>query len=74
MNNFKKHNTIIGTVIGCNKFGCYVRDDESDKVVFYYGNGMKGDRVQLTVKRVNLEREQITCILDSVLEYGEFVA
>lgn len=68
----KKHNTIIGTVIGCNAYGCYVRDDESGIVVFYFGNGMKGDRVQLSVQKVNAEKDRVTCVLDSVLEYGKF--
>lgn len=71
---FKRYNTVIGTVIGFNSYGCYVRVDESDKVVFYYGNGMIGDRVQLTIRKINLEREQVTCVLDSVLEYGYFAA
>lgn len=71
---FQKHNTVVGTVIGCNSYGCYVRDVESDEVVFYFGNGMKGDKVQLTVKRVDAERERVTCVLDSVLEYGNNAA
>ena len=71
---FQKHNTVVGTVIGCNSHGCYVRDVESKEVVFYFGNGMKGDKVQLTVKRVDVERERITCVLDSVLEYGDMAA
>ena len=74
MGNFKKYNTIIGTVVGCNPYRCYVRDDESGKVVFYYGNGMKGDRVQLSIRKVDAARERITCVLDSVIEYGNFVA
>lgn len=74
MENFKKYNTVIGTVIGCNSYGCYVRDDETDNVVFYYGNGMKGDKVQLSVQKVDLVRERVTCVLDSVLEYSGFAA
>ncbi len=74
MGNIKRLNTITGTVIGFNDYGCYVRDDESDRVVFYFGNGMKGDRVLLSVQKVDVERERITCVLDSVLEYGSFVA
>lgn len=35
---------------------------------------MKGDKVQLTAKRVDVERERVTCVLDSVLEYGEMAA
>lgn len=31
---FQKHNTVVGTVIGCNSHGCYVRDVESEEVVF----------------------------------------
>ncbi len=71
---FQKYNTVIGTVIGCNSHGCYVRDVKSNEVVFYFGNGVKGDKVQLTVKRVDVERERVTCVLDSVLEYGELAA
>ena len=51
-----------------------MRDDESGRVVFYYGNGFKGDKVQLSIKRIDLERERITCVLDSVLEYGDYIA
>lgn len=71
---FKKNNIIIGTVIGGNSKGCYVRDSQSDEVVFYFGNGMKGDKVQLAVEKVDVERESVTCVLETVLEYGEFVA
>ena len=74
MGTFKKHSIITGTVVGFNRCGCYVRDDASGEVVFYFGNGMKGDRVQLTVCKVNRELERVTCSLDTVLEYGEFVA
>ena len=58
------------TVSACNNYGCYVRDIETDRVVFYYGCGQRGDKVQLTVKKVNLEKEQVTCVLDSVLSYA----
>ncbi len=74
MKNYKKYNTVIGTVIGYNSNGCYVRDNETNNVVFYYGNGMKGDKVQLSVRKVDLVRERVTCVLDSVLEYGSFAA
>lgn len=74
MENFERHNTIIGTVTGSNKYGCFVRDDESGRTVFYFGNGMKGDRVQLSIKRICADTERITCVLDSVLEYAEFAA
>lgn len=70
MEAFEKYNTVVDEVIGCNSYGCYVRDKKTDKVVFYYGCGQRGDKVQLTVKKVNLEKEQVTCILDSVLEYA----
>ncbi len=71
---FQKHDTVVGTVIGCNSKGCYVRDVKTNEVVFYFGNGEKGDKVQLTIKRVDPEKERVTCTLDSVLEYGERVA
>lgn len=32
---YERHNTIIGMVIGGNDYGCRVRDDGGDKVVFY---------------------------------------
>jgi hypothetical protein len=71
---FERLDTIRGTVIGCNEHGCHVRDDESGKVVFYYGNGYKGAKVQLSIKRIDFERERVTCVLDSILEYAEYVA
>lgn len=71
---FKKYDTIVGTVIGFNSSGCYVRDEKSGRSVFYFGNGMKGDKVQLTVNKVDAEKERVTCVLESVLEYGEFCA
>lgn len=74
MSNYERNSTIRGKVIGCNNYGCYVRDDETGNVVFYYGNGMKGDKVQLSIKSINFEKERVTCVLDSVLEYGDFVA
>lgn len=74
MSNFQKYNTVIGTVVGFNSSGCYVRDEESGYVVFYFGNGTRGDRVQLTVQKVDTEKERVTCLLDSVLEYGRIAA
>ncbi len=74
MEYFRKHSVVTGTVVGFNDHGCYVRDDETGKTVFYFGNGMKGDRVQLTVCKVDRELERVTCSLDTVLEYGKFVA
>ena len=70
MESFEKFNTLIGKVIGCNSHGCYVRDEETDKVVFYYGCGQKGDKVQLSIKKINLDKEQVVCVLDSVLSYA----
>ena len=54
MDMYERFNTVIGVVIGCNKYCCYVRDQETNRVVFYYGCGQKGDKVQLTVKKVNI--------------------
>ena len=70
MEMFERFNTLIGEVIGCNSHGCYVRDQATNKTVFYYGCGQKGDKVQLTVKKVNIEKEQVTCVLDAVLSYA----
>lgn len=72
MENYKKFDTIVGRVIGYTNKGCLVRDEKTDKVVFCFASCSKGDRVQLSVKRVNREREQVTCLLDSVLEYAPF--
>lgn len=74
MESYERFDTIIGTVIGGNDFGCRVRDDESGRVVFYYGNGCRGDKVQLSVKRIDLERERVTCVLETVLEYADYAA
>lgn len=70
MDMYERFNMVNGVVIGCNKYGCYVRDQETDRVAFYYGCGQKGDKVQLTVKKVNIEKEQVTCLLDSVLSFA----
>ena len=72
--NFHEYDTVIGKVIGCNSSGCFVRDEKSDKVVSYYGNGEKGDKVQLTIKKVDAAKEKVTCVLDSVLKYGNYAA
>lgn len=74
MGSFERFDTITGEVIGHNAHGCYVKDDNSGFVVFYYGNGGYGDKVQLTVRKVNPEAQKVTCVLDSVLEYGEIAA
>ena len=74
MGSFERFDTITGEVIDHNSHGCYVRDDKSGFVVFYYGNGGNGDKVQLTVRKVNPEAQKVTCVLDSVLEYGEIAA
>lgn len=70
---YQKHYIVTGTVTDTNYCGCYVKDDNCDFVVYYYGNGMKCDRVQLSVQRINTEKHQVTCVLESVLEYGDFV-
>lgn len=74
MKKFNKYDTIVGRVVGFKGNGCYVRDEKTDHVVFYAGHGMKGDKVQLTVTDVDRTRELVTCVLDSVLEYGRFAA
>lgn len=74
MVDFKKYDTIVGRVVGFNNHGCLVRDEASDKVVFYFGNGMKGDRVQLSVQKVDPQKERVTCLLEKVLDYGVYAA
>lgn len=70
MEMFERFDSLIGEVIGCNMYGCYVRDQESDHVVFYYGCGQKGDKVQLNIRKVDVEKQQVTCVLESVLSYA----
>lgn len=70
MERINKFSTLTGRIIGTNSYGCYVRDDETGFIVFYYGNGKIGDRVFLSVYRVDIERNRVTCRLDSVLEYA----
>lgn len=72
MENIRKFSTITGTVFDINRCGCYVRDDETGATVFYYGNGNKGDRVLLSVFKVDRELGRVTSRLDSVLEYAAF--
>jgi hypothetical protein len=74
IDSYQKYGTIIGRVVGYNDYGCYVRDEATDRVVFYYGHGTKGDRVQLSILRVDQRRESVTCVLESVLEYGRYAA
>ncbi len=66
--------TVIGRVIGFTNDGCRVRDEETGEVVFYYGNGMKGDRVQVSSKYIHPRTKRVTYVLETVLEYGDFVA
>lgn len=61
---------IIGTVIATNSRGCYVLDDETGTVVYYYGNGKTGDRVLVSLRKIDTERNRITYRLDSVIEYA----
>ncbi len=70
MENINKYTSITGTVTRVNTYGCFVRDDITDTTVFYFGNGNIGDRVYLTVCKVDTVHHRITCNLDSVLEYA----
>lgn len=70
----ERYETVIGRVIGFTNNGCRVRDEKTGEVVFYFGNGMKGDRVQVSAKYVNPKTQRVTYVLETVLEYGDFVA
>ena len=70
MENIAKFHSLRGTIVRTNDYGCYVRDDITDTEVFYYGNGYVGDRVLLSIFKVDNERNRITCRLDSVIEYA----
>lgn len=74
MENCERKETVIGRVIGFTNNGCRVRDEETGEVVFYYGNGMKGDRVQVSSKYIHPKTRRVTYVLETVLEYGDFVA
>lgn len=70
MEKINKFSTLTGRITGVNSFGCYVQDDETGITVFYYGNGKIGDRVFLSVYKIDTDRNRVTCRLDSVLEYA----
>ena len=74
MEDYQRFDIVIGTVIRMNAYGCYVKDEETGKVVFYYGNGSKGDKVLLSVQKVDPVRRKVTCVLETVLDYGCFAA
>ena len=65
--------SITGEVIGHDRNGCYVRLDTEEPNTpygFYFGSGRTGDRVLLSVKRINSNHSSIFCILESVLSYA----
>lgn len=68
----KKFVTLKGTVINYDENGCFVRLDETDEVVYYFGNGMKGDRVYVSAKRIGGRHSMVVCELESVIGYGDF--
>ena len=53
MEKINKFSSLTGRIIGVNCYGCYVKDDENDITVFYYGSGRIGDRVFLSVCKVD---------------------
>jgi len=66
--------TVHATVTGSNRHGCYVVLDEQVEGItdgFYFGCGTAGDRVMLSIKRVDTDRESVLCDLDAVISYGE---
>ena len=72
MEKIAKFYSLTGAIVRTNDYGCYVRDDITNTEVFYYGNGCVGDKVLLSIFKVDKERNRITGRLDSVIEYAEF--
>lgn len=71
--NIQKLDTMTGTVIDFNHFGCYVSLDSNETDIpyaFYYGNGKRGDKVLVSIKKIDNVRNRINCDLDCVLEYA----
>lgn len=72
--NFERFDSIVGTIIRCGRYGCYVIDDETGVEVYYEGNGTRGDKVCLGVKKIKPETNRTYWVLESVMEYGEIAA
>lgn len=72
--NFERFDSIVGTITKCGRYGCYVTDDETGVEVYYEGNGTRGDKVRLGVKKIKPETNRTYWVLESVLEYGEIAA
>ncbi len=68
----EKFVTEKGTVISYDEHGCFVRLDETGEVVYYFGNGMKGDRVYVSAKHGSKRHRTVVCTLESVIGYGAF--
>lgn len=62
------------TVTGYNRRGCYVVLTDVNVPCFYHGSGVVGDRVLVSILRISEEHHDITCGLDSILEYAPIVA
>lgn len=71
---FESFDTVVGTVTRCDRYGCYVTDDKTGIEVYYRGNENKGDRVRLGVKKIIPELNKIYWVLESNLEYDDYVA
>ncbi len=72
--NFERFDSIVGIITRCGQYGCYVTDEETGAEVFFNGNGTRGDRVRLGVKKIKPETNRTYWVLESVLEYGEIAA
>ena len=72
MENIERFNPMEGVIYRTNNFGCFVIDEATGLSVFYYGPGEVGDRVKLSVSKIDRERNRITCCFESVVEYGDF--
>lgn len=68
---YRYGDNVVGKVIRCDSEKCYVKDPETNAVVYYKGCGEKGDVVMLSVKWTNDDCGEVMCVLDSVLEYAD---
>ncbi len=71
---FERFDSIVGIITRCAQYGCYVTDEETGGEVFFNGNGTRGDRVRLGVKKIKPETNRTYWVLESVIKYGDIAA
>ena len=73
---YERFDTVDGIITDCDddSYRCYVRILETGKDVYFDGYGIKGSKVRLGVKSVNAKTGRTYWMLESVLDYGDYVA